>query len=81
MVAERDAVVALEHEQDGALDADLLGVGRREPVEGVLGVETERAEPAGEVRLAVLESSEVGGEAGEVASGASSTAWMSAASS
>jgi hypothetical protein len=63
--------VLLERQQDGALDADLLGIGRRQPVEGVLGVRPERAEPSRQVRLAVLEASQVGGEAGEVsASGA-----------
>jgi hypothetical protein len=35
----------------------------------VFGVGTERAEAPGEVRFAVLEASEVGGEPGEVASG------------
>jgi hypothetical protein len=69
LIAQRDALVAFEHQQHGSLDADLLGVGRRQAVEGVFGVGTERAESARQMRLAVLQASEVGGEAGEVAAG------------
>jgi hypothetical protein len=69
LLVKRDPVVLFEGEEDGALDADLLGVGGGEAVEGVLGVGTEGAEPSGEVRFAVLEASEVGGEACEVAAG------------
>jgi hypothetical protein len=35
LICQRDPVVVLEHQQDGALDADLLGVGSGESVEGV----------------------------------------------
>jgi hypothetical protein len=68
-VVERDALVVLEDEEHGALDADLLGVRGRQSVEGVLGVGAERAEPPCQVRLSVLQPPQVGGELGEVASG------------
>jgi hypothetical protein len=61
--------VALEHQEHGAVDADLLGVRGREPVEGVLGVRAEGGKAAGEVRFSVLEAAQVGGEAGQVATG------------
>jgi hypothetical protein len=61
--------VLFEREEDGALDADLLGVGGGESVEGVLGVGAEGAESSGEVGFSVLQASEVGGEACEVAPG------------
>ena len=56
LVVERDAPVAFEREQDGALNADLLRVGGRQPVEDVLGIGAERAKtgspavPVGRVR-------------------------------
>jgi hypothetical protein len=68
-VVEGDALVVLEDEEDGALDADLLGVRSGEAVEGVLGVGTERAEPSGQVRLSVLQASQICGELGEVPAG------------
>ena len=61
--------MVLEDQEDGALDADLLGVGGGEAVEGVLGVGAEGAESPRQVCLAVLQASEVGGEACEVAPG------------
>jgi len=69
VLVQRDPPMVLQREQDGALDTDLLGVRRRQAVEGVLGIGTERAEPSGEVRFAVLQPPQVGGEAGEVAAG------------
>jgi hypothetical protein len=69
LVAQRDPLVVLQHQEDRALDADLLRVGGGQPVERVLGVRTEGAEPSGEMRLTVLQAPEVGGEAREVAPG------------
>ncbi|MEA2271823.1 MAG: hypothetical protein QOI98_531, partial [Solirubrobacteraceae bacterium] len=69
LLVQRDPAVLLKREQNSALDADLLRVGRGQSVEGVLGVGAEGAEPSGEVGFSVLKASEVGGEACEVAAG------------
>jgi hypothetical protein len=66
LVGQRDPLVVLEDEEDGAVGADLLGVGGGQAVEGVRCVGAEGAEASGEVCFSILEASEVGGEPGEV---------------
>jgi hypothetical protein len=69
LIVKRDAPVAFKHEQDGALDADLLGIGGRQPIEDVLGVDAERAEPSRQMSLAILQAPQVGSEPCEIAPG------------
>jgi hypothetical protein len=59
--------MAVQDQEDGTLGADLPGVDRRKSVEGVLGVGAEGAEASGEVRFAVLQAPQIGGEPCEVA--------------
>jgi hypothetical protein len=79
LLVEGDPSVLLERQEDGALDADLLGDGRGESIEGVLGVRAEAAEPARQVGFSVLQAPEVGGEPREVFARARSwrLAWVS----